>query len=328
MILLSQARSLPMLIVMAFLTGLAGESYRPASSALLADLIPEKHRVTAYAGYRFAINAGFAFGPAVAGFLAHYSYFWLFLGDAITSALYGLIALVFLPREPKRPSPGWSFISDAARSLAEAGRVAASDRRFRRLVLASFGTGWVFLQMVSTLGLQVKAAGYSDQVFGFVLALNGVLIVLFEIPLCSITQRLPARPVIAVGFALIAFGAGLYAWLHTVWGFALGMAVLTLGEMLSMPVSLAYAANLAPESMRGRYMGVYGLTWAAALTCGPSLGVLLFGWQPAALWMSCLGVGLLSTAIIAGGGRDRSPKAPPAFGPSPNAPVAGTAGES
>jgi MFS family permease len=186
----------------------------------------------------------------------------------------------------------------------------------------------VFLQMVSTLGLQVKAAGYSDATYGYVLALNGTLIVLFEIPICSITQRLPARPVIAVGFALIACGAGLYAWVHTVWGFALGMAILTLGEMISMPVSLAYAANLAPATMRGRYMGVYGLTWAAALTCGPSLGVLLFGWQPAALWLSCLGVGLLSTATIAVGGRDHSPEATPMFSPSPSTSAAGTAGES
>ncbi|HTD85812.1 MAG TPA: MFS transporter, partial [Candidatus Binatia bacterium] len=67
MLLLSQARSFPALVAMTFAAGLAGELYRPASSALLADLVPPGQRVTAFAGYRLALNAGFAFGPAAAG---------------------------------------------------------------------------------------------------------------------------------------------------------------------------------------------------------------------------------------------------------------------
>src|SRR3990170_2622047 len=65
--------------------------------ALLADLVPPQQRVTAFALYRLAINAGFAFGPAAAGFLADRSFFWLFLGDALTSAVFGVVALVALP---------------------------------------------------------------------------------------------------------------------------------------------------------------------------------------------------------------------------------------
>src|SRR5947208_6318914 len=97
MLLLSQARSLPAIILLTALTGLAGELYRPASSALLSDLVPAGSRVTAFSAYRIAFNAGWAFGPATAGFLAGNSYFWLFAGDAATSALYGVIAWVALP---------------------------------------------------------------------------------------------------------------------------------------------------------------------------------------------------------------------------------------
>jgi MFS family permease len=57
-LLLSQARSLGSMIFLAGLTGLAAEFYRPASSALLADLVPAGQRVPAYAAYRLAINAG------------------------------------------------------------------------------------------------------------------------------------------------------------------------------------------------------------------------------------------------------------------------------
>ena len=98
MMLLSQARSLPVIIVLTALAGLTGELYRPAATALLADLVSPSERVTAFAAYRMAFNAGWAFGPATAGFLAERGYFWLFAGDAATSVLFGLVALLSLPR--------------------------------------------------------------------------------------------------------------------------------------------------------------------------------------------------------------------------------------
>src|SRR5258708_33154902 len=98
MICRSQARSLPAIVIFSFLAGLTGELYRPASSALLADLVPAGQRVTAFAAYRMALNAGFAFGPATAGLLAKHSFLWLFVGDAATSVLFGLVAWFALPR--------------------------------------------------------------------------------------------------------------------------------------------------------------------------------------------------------------------------------------
>src|SRR5438445_9784627 len=97
MLCLSQARSLAMISLFSALAGLTGELYRPASSALLADLVPAGRRVTAFAAYRMALNAGFAFGPATAGFLAKKSFVWLFVGNAITCVLYGVLAWLALP---------------------------------------------------------------------------------------------------------------------------------------------------------------------------------------------------------------------------------------
>jgi len=300
MMLLSQAQSLPLVMVFGYLTGLTAEFYKPASSALLADLVPAEFRVTAYAAYRFSINAGWAMGPAVAGLLAKYSYFWLFVGDAATACVFGLIALVFLPRERADRPRNWSFVTAPFASVTQAARVAAKDKRFLRLVCATLAVGLVFVQMPTTLGLEIKAAGFSDSVYGLVLALNGVVVVLCEIPLSTFLRRLPPRPVIACGFALIGCGMGLNAWADQPWKYALGMVVLTSGEILSMSVSLAYAARLAPETMRGRYMGLYGLTWATALMGGPGLGLWAFSLRPTALWVGCWLLGLLAAAIVGG----------------------------
>src|SRR6185369_6688826 len=67
MLLLSQADALAWILPLTALAGFTAEFYRPAASALIADLTPQGERLTAYAVYRLAVNAGVAAGPAVAG---------------------------------------------------------------------------------------------------------------------------------------------------------------------------------------------------------------------------------------------------------------------
>src|SRR5688572_20781535 len=71
MLALSQARSLHAILILSFVVGLVGEIYRPAAAALLGDLVLPHQRIAAFGMYRFAINLGFAVGPATAGFLAN-----------------------------------------------------------------------------------------------------------------------------------------------------------------------------------------------------------------------------------------------------------------
>ncbi|HKQ40603.1 MAG TPA: MFS transporter, partial [Verrucomicrobiae bacterium] len=244
MLLLSQAQSFGALAIMIFAAGLTGELYRPASSALLADLVPPSQRVTAYAGYRLALNAGFAFGPAAAGFLAKNSYLWLFVGDALTSMLYGLVAWFALPhgQRSKVEESGWG----------EAAHVMMRDRQFQRMLLASAPIAFVFFQMSSTFGLHVTSFGIPDTGYGVLLSLNGLLIVVLELAMTSFTQRFRATRVMAVGYVLIGFGFALNAFATTVPTLAIAMTIFTFGEMTAMPVAGAYVANLAPLNMRGR----------------------------------------------------------------------------
>jgi MFS family permease len=290
MVLLSQSNSLPAIIAATWLAALTGELYRPASSALLADLVPPELRVTAYAAYRMAFNAGFAFGPATAGFLAARGYFWLFAGDAATSVLFGVIALAALPRGrmSRREEGGWR--DDV--------KVLAGDGKFLRVLGAAFIIALVFLQISSTFSLQVTRLGFPAATYGLILSLNGVLVVFCELPLTSLTRRFPARVVMAAGYLLIGAGFTLNAFAHSVAALVACVVIFTFGEMVAMPVSSAYIADLAPAHLRGRYMGVYALTWSAALIVAPQMGLRLFGVSPAALWLTCGALAALAAAII------------------------------
>jgi MFS family permease len=290
MLLLSQAHTLPMIIGLALLTGLASEFYRPACSALLTDLVPPDQRVTAFAAYRMSFNAGWAFGPATAGFLATKGFFWLFVGDAATSVLFGLVVLLALPRDTshQRRESSWSEAIGEIRQ----------DRKFHRIILASFLIAFVFMQMASTFGVQVTRMGFSAATYGALISMNGAMVVLCELPLTIITRRFSTRRVLAAGYVLVGLGFALNAFAHTVPALAGCIIIFTLGEMIAMPVSSAYVSNLAPAHLRGRYLGMYGLNWALALIFAPALGMKLLASNPAVLWLGCGALGLLAAIII------------------------------
>jgi MFS family permease len=292
MFILSQISTLSLFILLVGLAGMTSELYRPAASALIADLVPSTQRVKAYALSRFCINLGFAAGPAVAGFFASHSFLLIFVGDALTSIIFGLLALFALPTGKS---------SHGKQNATQSGLFQGirSDHRFLLFLLASLLITFVYFQSQSTFALQVHFLGLSNVLYGTLISLNGLLIVFLELPISTLTQRLPLEPVIATGLLLIGLGFGLNAFAATFPLLALTVGIWTLGEMVCFPVSAAYVANLAPSHLRGRYQGIWGMTSSSGLILGPLLGTLIFSWSAEGLWLICGGLGLLSAILIA-----------------------------
>jgi MFS family permease len=290
LLLLSQAQSLPWIIVLTTLAGMTGEMYRPAAAALLTDLTPAGERIPAFALNRLAINLGFAAGPAVAGLLAERSFFLIFLGDALTSAAFGVIALTRLP-EGVRVRRGEERRGEAVRTMLH-------DRAFVFFLISSVLGAFVYFQSQTTFPLHVRASGLSDADYGLLISLNGLAIVLFELPLVAITQRFPYRPVLTVGSLLVGLGFALNAVANDLPELALTVLIWTLGEIVYAPVASAYVADIAPEHLRGRYQGAWGLTWGLAFVFAPAVGAAIFAWSADGLWLICGLLGLASALLL------------------------------
>jgi MFS family permease len=290
MLALSQARSFGAILAIAFAAAAMGELYRPASHALIGDLIAPEHRVVAFGLYRFAVNLGFAAGPALAGFLAERSFFYLFLGDALTSMGYGFIALFALPH-------GLRTYSKTERA-GEALRIAARDVPFLVFLAATLCYGLIEMQTLSTFSLYVTEVFHSTRVYGAILSLNGVLIIFFELFITNLTQRLPPRPVIALGYFLGCFGYALTGLARTVPALAATAVIWTLGEMVSSPMAGAYVSRIAPENVRGRYMGMMVSMWSIAMFIGPMAGTLIFQRNPNVLWIGAGALGVISASLL------------------------------
>jgi len=302
MIGLSQVNLLPIILVLTALAGLTSEAYRPASSALLADLVPAGQRVTAFAALRFVLNAAFALGAATAGLLAQRSFFLLFLADAATSVVFGLLALAAIHdvHHPRGPTGG--------RGLGGY-RSVITDRVFVMFLIGMLLVAFVYLQSYSTFSLQVRALGFSTSVYGGLIAMNGLLIVLLELPLTSWTQHRAPRPVIAAGFLLVGIGFSLLAVAHVLPLLILAVFIWTVGEMLNSPMAGAYVADRAPMHLRGRYQGAWGLTWGVGLIFGPVVGAALFTWNPSGFWLICGLLASMGAGLVLLSGRLRGASA-------------------
>jgi MFS family permease len=222
--------------------------------------------------------------------LAKKSFTLLFLGDAATSVLYGLVAWFALPAGLHGTR------SDG--TLLETFRLLRDDKRLRQVVLSCLAIGVVFVQAFSTMSLEITRSGFSAATYGLVISFNGMLVVLCELPLTSLTKHYPPRRVIALGFLLIGLGFASNLLPRTLPLLFMTTCIFTFGEMISMPVTGAYVADLAPENRRGLYMGTYGMVWATAFVFGPTLGLSLFAVNRVALWTICGVLGAMAAAII------------------------------
>jgi MFS family permease len=307
---LSRVDGLVALWLLTAVFGLTSDLYRPASAALLTDLVPRERRLVAFAGYRLAINAGFAVGPAVAGILAERSFVWLFVGEAVTSFALGVVALVALPEGVR------------TRRLEEdrgaGARAIARDRSFLTFLLAVVLSGFVYWQSGAAFPLHLRDSGFSTTAYGLLIGLNATIIVFLELPLMRFVRRFPAPRVIALGVLVTGIGFALTAAAHSVLPLVITVVIWTFGEIAAAPASSAYVAELAPVRLRGRYQGAYGMTFAISHILAPALGTSLYAWSPEGIWLICGAVSLISAAMIVRlpGGPLREPHVePPDVGP-------------
>jgi MFS family permease len=282
------------------LMGFLGELYRPASSALIADLVPPHARVAAFSAYRMMLNLGWAVGLALGGFLFDRNPNLLFVGDAVTSAGFALVALLALPH-------GVRTTRHEERHLASARASIKRDTGFVLFLAAVLASAVVYMQNASTFALHLNDLGYSASTYGALQAANGLLVVVLELPITSWTQHHRRTSMVALGALLVGAGFVSLSIADTVPVLVLMVIVWTLGEIVESPASSAFVADRAPEHVRGRYQGAFGSMFAVAAVVGPLLGSVVYDVSPNALWIACGAMGGLSAALALAAGRRPAP---------------------
>lgn len=288
LVVLGEARAPVAIGAAAFGLGVIGDLYRPAVMAFVTDVVEPLDRHRAFAYLYWAINLGFAIAPLAAGALAGWSYRAVFLGDAITMALYG--ALIWWRAPESRPAPR----ADVA--PVHLGAV-VTDRIFMIFVALCFTQALMFHQSTVILSLYLEGLGYAAATYGLVVAINGGLIVLAQPPIVRWVEGRASAPLLALASLLCGGGMLMHAIATLPAQFA-AVAVWTLGEILQSPFFAATVSTLAPEQARGRYQGVFGMTFGLAAMLAPSAGqAATAALGPSGPWLACAVLGTIAAAL-------------------------------
>ena len=277
------------------ITGFVNALYQPARDAMIADLVESDKRPQAYGLIRVVANLGIAIGPAIGGFLAAQSYFITFFSSATATFIYFLIT-TFLMRETKPNAPAPHASDTAPGNLMTVLR----DTRFVVFCVGGIYCTILAAQMMAVLPVYMKDQfGLGETYFGWVMTTNAAMVVFLQLPITRITQKIPRLFLTAAGAILYALGVGSVALGNAFPHFVAAMVVYTFGEMILVPTSTAVTADLAPADLRGRYMGMLGLTWSVGFGIGPIIGGLISDHlAPIALWPLTALSGVIAAIIF------------------------------
>jgi len=279
---------LPIGIALFFLAVIA-ESLRPANSTALAMVSPPESRPRAFALNRMAVNLGVTIGPALGGFLALYNYHLLFWIDGLTCIIAACLLWILFHK------------SEINRVVEVTNNLVASikpwkDSIFLMILFLIFLLGNIFIQVFNTWPLYLRQFyNLTEDQIGLLLALNGIIIVIVELPLIYRLEGKRHLNIMALGSFFLASGFGILPFGDTFIFAVVTVIIFTIGEMLVFPLVAGFIANRATDENRGKYMGMFGFTFSLSFVVGPLLGSWIYDHiSPDMLWFAIIGTGLIT----------------------------------
>jgi MFS family permease len=227
-------------------------------------------------------------GPAIAGLLAPYGYVWLFVGDAATCWMAALVLVVVFGAGAKPQA-------DDAGSTMAPGRSPWRDGPFLLFLGLIVVLAMTFFQVWTTMPLFLRTFyGVSERSIGLLMSINALLIALTEMLVIRAVERLDGLRTVGVGALLVGAGLALLPFGPPYVVAVAAMVVLTVGEMLAMPISNTVVAERAGRGQTGRYMGIYTLAFSTAFVVGPVAGTAVYQHLgPDVLWFGIGVIGML-----------------------------------
>lgn len=306
-------------VVLSLLLGFFNSLFHPAASAMVADVTEPEKRTEAFGLLRMGHNIGAAIGPLIGASVVLFSKSIIFMISAMSMFFYALIVILWiresLPKSiVKAESDKEKTQPEPDEKLPSPFQVMVKDKLLLIFILTGVVISMSFTQTEGMLPLHfdqtMPQLSDAQNPYTYMLAFNGLLVVLFQFPISRWAGARAIGKVMLYGCVLFGFGLLAVGWLPQVFT-AVGMSywliivifliiygLYTLGEMLMSPVQMTFVANLAPENLRGTYMGAAGLQWILGGVTGPLLGGFLFDVGLGNLLFTILGVGCIVAGVI------------------------------
>lgn len=258
-----------------FTYAFAADMFRPANSAAIAVYSDVQNRTRSVSLVRMAVNLGFSVGPAVGGVVAlRLGYHWLFVIDACTGFAAALMLFIYLPKQKSEPNRHTSAV------LQDSSTSAYRDGQYLFFIFLVALYAICFFQLFASVPQYFsKVCHYHEDTIGLLLALNGLLVVVIEMPLIAALEKrkkifhfiIAGTLCIPVAFLILQLGNGLMIWalVYTLF--------ITVSEIFAMPFMMNYALSRPKKERQGQYSALYSIAYGLANIGAPLLGLGIAG---------------------------------------------------
>lgn len=256
-----------------FLYALVTDLFRPAMSKAIAFYSKPQNRTRAVSLVRLAINLGFSVGPAIGGAIAFvWGYRPLIIIDSITSISAGVLLLIYLPRKPVLEEEE----EEQQKVLTTNHKTAYQDYQYLFFILLVAMYGLCFFQLFASVPQYLdKVWKYSEAEIGAVLALNGFLVVLIEMPLMAYLENktdtfryvILGAVCVPISFAILYLSNGM------LFGVLFYTLIITFSEMYAMPFMMNFTLSRPKKERQGEYAALYSVAFGLANAGAPLIGL-------------------------------------------------------
>jgi MFS family permease len=296
--------------------GFFNSLFHPAASAMVADVTAPDKRTEAFGLLRLGHNVGAAVGPLIGASIIVFSKSVIFMIAAGSVFIYSVVVALFIYESlPKRERNESDLQEEQGNeNLPSPLQVLLKDKLLLAFVLTGVVISMSFSQTEGMLPLhfdnELKHIPAEKNPFPYLMAFNGLLVVLFQFPISSWAGKRKVGSVMLLGAFLFGLGQIAIAWFPSFFyaqqsEYVTMMVILlavygvyTVGEMLISPVQMTFISNIAPEHLRGTYMGASGLQWILGGAVGPLISGFLLDRSLGNVMFTMLGIGCMAAGLV------------------------------
>ncbi|GLQ51684.1 TCR/Tet family MFS transporter [Dyella flava] len=257
------------------ISGICSASFSTAN-AYIADIVPKEKRAAAFGMMGAAFAIGFIIGPALGGFLGHFSIrlpFWVAAGLSLVNFCYGFFVLPeSLPLERRTKRFDWRHANPfgALVLLRRYPQVFALAAVFFLINLAQFSLNSTYVLYTD------YRYGWGPQTVGYTLGLVGFCSGLVQAVLVRrLMPKLGEQRMIMLGLPLCVMGYLIFGFSSVSWIFLLGIPFLCLGGLAGPPAQALMTQQVDPHE-QGRLQGALSSLASLAGIFGPVVFANLF----------------------------------------------------
>ena len=287
--------------------------YKPASDAMVADLVDDKNRREVFATFMTMNNVGAVLGPII-GAVLFFEYRSLLLWSC-TAVTFCYAVLLFVQLKETMPQREQYEKSSASQVLLLEFKDYFNMRKDKAfmyyivagifsviaimqldLYLAVYITEYVPLQTLFSWKawlIQIEGA----EVLGVILGLNGILFVLFVLPITKWLKSWTDERVFILSCLLAGLGMFAVGFTTNIWILFFLTVIFTFGEIVRAPVMYNFVSTHAPENARAKYMGAANMQFTLGRFIAP-VTVFLAAWLSPIFIFSAILLSALISLIL------------------------------